>query len=124
MQRCDESSNENRAESPKKSGPVYTPVTKFRREYMVEHKFIYLLIFGVVTELHGKGYGRKLLDAVIEESEREGLPLLVGAGSEDNVNMYEYFGFRVLEKINLNVVDLPEWEMVREPRAHSVSSRV
>ena len=96
--------------------PVYTPVTEFRRKYIAEHGFIYLLIFGVANRFQGKGYGRKLLDAVIQISERDGLPLLVGAGSEDNVSMYEHFGFKVLEKINLNVVDLPEWEMVREPR--------
>ena len=100
----------------KRMAPVYTPVTEFRRKYMAEHEFLYLLVFGVATEMHGKGFGRKLIDAVIEKAEQERLPLLVGAGSEDNVKMYEHFGFRVLEKITLGEVGLPEWEMVREPK--------
>jgi ribosomal protein S18 acetylase RimI-like enzyme len=100
----------------KRMAPVYKPVTEYRREYMADHEFLYLLVFGVATELHGRGFGRKLIDAVIEKSEQERLPLLVGAGSEDNVKMYEHFGFRVLEKITLRIVGLPEWEMVREPQ--------
>jgi GNAT superfamily N-acetyltransferase len=100
----------------KKMGAAYKPVTEFRREYMAGHTFRYLLVFGVATELQGKGFGRKLIDAVIEKSDRDGLQLYVGAGSEENLKMYEHFGFRVLKKIILPIIDLPEWEMVREPK--------
>ena len=100
----------------KRMTPVYKPVTEYRRKYIAGHEFLYLLVFGVATELHGKGFGRILTDAVIEKAEQERLPLLVGAGSEDNVKMYEHFGFKVLEKITLVAVGLPEWEMVREPQ--------
>jgi len=54
---------------------------------------------------------------VIEKSDRDGLQRYVGAGSEENLKMYEHFGFRVLKKIILTIIDLPEWEMVREPQA-------
>ena len=99
----------------KRMAPVYQPVTEWRREYKAKHKFLYLLILGVRPELHGRSFGGKLIKAVTEISERQGLPLLVGAGSEDNVTMYEHFGFKVLKKITLGAVELPEWEMVREP---------
>jgi len=35
--------------------------------------------------------------------------------TEENVKMYEHFGFRLLKKITLPIVDLPMWEMVRKP---------
>ena len=101
----------------RKMARVYKPVMEYRREHMAGLTFLYLLVFGVATELQGKGFGRKLIGAAIEQADREGLPLYVGAGSEENVTMYEHFGFRVLKRITLPIVDLPEWEMVREPRA-------
>lgn len=100
----------------KKMGSVYKPVTEYRREHMAGCTFLYLLVVGVATGLQGKGFGRKLIGAAIEKSDREGLQLYLGAGSEENVKMYEHFGFRLLKRITLPIVDLPEWEMVREPQ--------
>ena len=103
-------------QASKKMGSVYKPLTEYRREYMAGHTFLYLLVFGVATELQGKGLGGKLIAAAIKKSECEGLQLYVGAGSEENVKMYEHFGFRLLKRIILPIIDLPEWEMVREPQ--------
>ena len=100
----------------RKMGSTYKPVTEYRREHLAGRTFLYLLVFGVATELQGKGFGRKLIDAVIEKSEGEGLPLYVGAGSEENLKMYEHFGFRLVERIALPKAGLSEWEMVREPQ--------
>jgi GNAT superfamily N-acetyltransferase len=100
----------------KKMGSVYKPVIEYRHEHMAGRTFLYLLVVGVTTELQGKGFGRKLIGAATEKSDREGLPLYVGAGTEENVKMYEHFGFRLLKKITLPIVDLPEWEMVRKPQ--------
>jgi ribosomal protein S18 acetylase RimI-like enzyme len=77
---------------------------------------MYVLVFGVATELQGKGFGRKLMDAAIEKSEREGLHLYLETETEENVKMYEHFGFRLLKRVNLPIVGLPMWEMVREPK--------
>jgi ribosomal protein S18 acetylase RimI-like enzyme len=100
----------------KKMGTVFKPVTEDRREHMAGHAFLYLLIVGVATELQGKGFGRKLIDAAIEKSEREGLQLYLETGTEENVKMYEHFGFSLLKRITLPIVDLPMWQMVRKPK--------
>jgi ribosomal protein S18 acetylase RimI-like enzyme len=101
----------------KKMGPVFKPVTEDRHEHMAGHAFFYLLVVGVATELQGKGFGRKLIDAAIEKSEREGLYLYLETETEENVRMYEHLGFTLLKTITLPVVDLPMWEMVRKPTA-------
>jgi len=36
--------------------------------------------------------------------------------TEDNVRFYEKYGFETVKKTNLLVVDLPMWEMKREPK--------
>ena len=71
----------------------------------------------MATELQGKGFGRKLIGAAIEKSEHEGLHLYLETETEENVKLYEHFGFRLLKRITLPMVELPMWEMVREPKA-------
>jgi len=77
--------------------------------------YIYLMVLGVTTELQGQGFGGKLLRALIEEGERAEVPIYVETETERNVRMYERFGFRVLKQITLPIINLPQWEMVREP---------
>ncbi|MFC1981487.1 GNAT family N-acetyltransferase [Chloroflexota bacterium] len=101
----------------KKMGPVFKPITEDRHEHMTGCTYLYLLIVGVATELQGKGFGRKLIGAAIEKSEREGLQLYLETETEENVKMYEHFGFRLLKRITLPIVVLPMWEMVRKPKA-------
>jgi len=79
--------------------------------------YIYLMIIGVASEFQGQGFGGKLLGALIEESEQIGTPLYLETTTETNVRMYERLGFRLLNQIILPVVNLPQWEMVREATA-------
>jgi ribosomal protein S18 acetylase RimI-like enzyme len=100
----------------KRMGPALKPVTEDRREHMAGRTYLYLLIVGVATELQGKGFGRKLIDAVIEKSEREGLQLYLDVQVEENVKMYEHFGCRLLKRITIPIFNIPIWEMLREPK--------
>jgi len=99
-----------------KMGTIFKPIVEDRREHMAGCAFLHVLVFGVSTGLQGKGFGRKLIGAAIEKSEREGLHLYLETETEENVRMYEHFGFRLLKKITLPIVDLPMWELVREPK--------
>jgi len=100
----------------KKMAPVFKLVNEDRRKHMAGHTFLHLSVVGVATELQGKGFGRKLIDEAIGKSERERLHLYLETETEENVKMYEHFGFKLLKKITLPIVDLPMWEMVREPQ--------
>ena len=100
----------------KKMGPAFKPVIEDRNKYMAGQNFLYLLIVGVATELQGKGFGKRLIGVAIEKSEREGIPLYLETETEENVNMYKHFGFQLLKKSTLPIVNLPLWEMVREPK--------
>jgi len=76
---------------------------------------IHLLIMGVSQEFQGKGFGGKLLRAVIEEAETERKPIYLETQKEDNVSFYEKYGFSVKKKIILpEPLNLPMWLMVRD----------
>ena len=93
---------------------IFKPMEDDRKRHMSDRRFVYLQIIGVARDFQGKGYGGRLLRALLEQCDQEGVPLYLETETEDNVDMYKKFGFRVLQVINLPVLDLPMWEMVRE----------
>jgi ribosomal protein S18 acetylase RimI-like enzyme len=98
----------------KKMEPIFGPLDADRKEIMNGHSFIYLQIIGVAPTLQGRGFGGKLMRALIKESERAGLPLYLETETESNVRMYERLGFTVVKEIVLPIINLPMWEMVRD----------
>jgi ribosomal protein S18 acetylase RimI-like enzyme len=97
-------------------GPVFKPIEDDRKVMMKESPFIYLPVIGVASELQGHGFGARLLSALITESEKAGIPLYLETESETNVRWYEKFGFVTIKQINLPVINLPMWEMARNPK--------
>ena len=98
----------------KKMQVIFTPMEDDRKRHMQGRRFMYLQIIGVARDLQGKGHGGRLIRALLEHCKQGGLPLYLETETEDNVNMYKKFGFQLLKTINLSVIDLPMWEMVRE----------
>lgn len=99
----------------RKMGRAFAPIDRDRKQQMKDRAYTYLLIIGVAREHQGEGFGGRLLRAIIAESEQEGRPLYLETETEDNVRLYERFGFRVLKKRTLPGLELPMWEMLREP---------
>jgi GNAT superfamily N-acetyltransferase len=94
---------------------VFAPLDADRQEHMGDRAFDYLMIVGVAPEHQHKGHGGTLIRALIEDSDRTGVPIYLETETEGNQRMYEHFGFETLRQIELPVVGLPMWEMLREP---------
>ena len=56
-----------------------------------------------------------MLRALISECEQAGFYLYLETETEKNVAMYKRFGFDVIRQITLSILDLPIWQMLREP---------
>ena len=95
--------------------PVFMPIEADRKANMLGRPYIYLPVLGVAQAYQGQGFGGKLLSALVSESEQAGLPLYLETETESNVRWYERFGFKTVKQITLSRLDLPLWEMVREP---------
>jgi ribosomal protein S18 acetylase RimI-like enzyme len=77
--------------------------------------YIYLLIMGVSKDYQGKGFGGKLIRAIIEQAESEKKPIYLETQKEENVSLYEKYGFSVKKKIVLpEPLNFPMWLMVRD----------
>ena len=79
--------------------------------------YIHLLMMGVSQEFQGKGFGGKLLRALIEKAETEKKSIYLETQKENNVNFYEKYGFSVKKKVILpEPLNLPMWLMVRDAK--------
>jgi ribosomal protein S18 acetylase RimI-like enzyme len=77
--------------------------------------YIHLLIMGVSQEFQGKGFGGKLLRALLEKAETEKKSIYLETQKEENVTFYEKYGFSVKKKIILpEPLNLPMWLMLRD----------
>ena len=75
--------------------------------------YLYLYIIGVSQESQGKGFGGKMLRAIIEKSENEGKSIFLETGIEKILPLYKHFGFEIIKKFNVPKLNVPMWEMVR-----------
>ena len=79
-------------------------LTKKRVEHMQDTmRWLYLRTIGVRTEHHGNGYGKQLLQTVFKIAGSLNVPLYLETESKENEAMYQHFGFRTLEVIDMCV---------------------
>lgn len=78
--------------------------------------FDYLQVIGVAPEHQGKGLGTMMLESLLKESDDKGLYVYLETATKKNVGMYERRGFRVIGDLMHPIIDLPQWEMLREPK--------
>ncbi len=76
------------------------------------HPHLYLSVLGVSQKNQRKGFGGKMLRALIEKAENEGLPIYFETETEGNVQFYKKCGFEVIKKITLPHFNLPMWYLV------------
>jgi ribosomal protein S18 acetylase RimI-like enzyme len=94
---------------------IFKPMEEDRKASMKDKKYVYVQILGVAQEFQGRGIGGRLIRAAISDCDRKDKILYLETETEENVTWYESFGFKLLKKITLPVIDLPMWEMIREP---------
>ena len=71
-----------------------------------------------------KRYASKLLKPMFTRIDEEGLPCYLETLDETNIQLYEHFGFKVIEKSTIPETKLTNWAMLREKSSelHTSSS--
>lgn len=85
------------------------------REENLQAPYFYLSVIGVGPKFQGQGYGGQLIRKLLRQADEAGYPIYLETETENNVLMYEKFGFKVVKKIELPNLKLPMWEMIRYP---------
>jgi GNAT superfamily N-acetyltransferase len=93
---------------------VFRTIDLDRKNHMGSRPYFYLNIIGVAQKHQGQGFGSLLLKSLIEISQQDQVPIYLETETEENVQLYQHFGFSVIKKATLPTIDLPMWEMIRE----------
>ncbi len=91
-----------------------SPIEVSRKKYMKNKSFAYIQVIGVALESQGKGFGGRMLQELIEVTDEAKLPIYLETETESNVQLYERFGFKTIEQMDLPVINHPMWTMIRE----------
>jgi len=75
----------------------------------------YLAVLGTDPDAQGRGHGSRVLGAVLEQCDRDGVAAFLESSKESNVDFYSRHGFRVTDEVRL-LRGPKMWKMWREPR--------
>jgi len=75
----------------------------------------YLYVLGVDPSFQGQGNASKLLKPKLAELDKAGLPAYLETQKEQNVTLYQHFGFDLVEEFTLPGTTLVTWAMKRSP---------
>jgi len=78
----------------------------------------YLMVVGSDPARRGQGHGRAVIQPVLDDCDRDGLPAYLESSSPDNVPYYARFGFEVTGEITRagSPPLTPMWRDARRPR--------
>jgi ribosomal protein S18 acetylase RimI-like enzyme len=74
----------------------------------------YIMFIGVDPEEQGQGYGGKLLELIIKETEKDKEPIYLETHSKENVAIYEKYGFIVKSEDLVPGSNIKQWSMIKE----------
>ncbi len=74
----------------------------------------FLQAIGVDPAHQGKGYASRLLKPMLARIDRENMPCYLDTEEEKNVSIYQHFGFKVLEEVEIPSTDIILRAMLRE----------
>ena len=86
-----------------------------RHHELLPAKHWYLALLGVDQQHQKKGFASQLLNGMLSEIDREGLPCYLETEGSQNVSMYQHFGFKVIEELAIPDTPVTFVLMLREP---------
>ena len=88
------------------ASPIHKRHTPFRHWY--------LMYIGVESLFYGRGYASALIKPMLTRIDREHLLCFLETQNEKNVQIYQHFGFKVVEVGTVPGTDINHWAMLRD----------
>ena len=76
--------------------------------------YMYLSTIGIDEKFRGKGLASDLMLPGLEKADRENLPCYLDTHNENNVGLYERYGFNVAAESVIPGSDVHHWAMIRK----------
>jgi ribosomal protein S18 acetylase RimI-like enzyme len=95
---------------------VLTNFIEKKHHELVPDKHWYLFLIGVDPKYQGRGYASHLLNGMLSEIDKEGLPCYLETEVKGNVPIYEHFNFHVIDEFTVPNTDVNLMAMLRQPK--------
>jgi ribosomal protein S18 acetylase RimI-like enzyme len=82
---------------------------------LISEEHWYLNVIGVDPDHRRKGHARSMLEGMLSRIDEEGLPCFLDTNSEENIAIYEKFGFAVAKRYTI-LEHSTHWGMIRHSR--------
>ncbi len=92
------------------------------RASVAPEPYLYLMMIGVEPASQGKGFGGRLLKAMLAQADKENLPVLLETQLKSNLKLYKHYGFRVVDEGIITGTDIKSWVMMRNPQKLEINS--
>ena len=73
----------------------------------------YLMLLGVDPKFQGRGFAGRLLRGMLSNIYEEDLSCYLETHNEQNVSMYQHFGFKVIDEFTVPEANMKLWAMLR-----------
>ncbi len=83
---------------------------------LAPQRHTYLLIVGTVPRLQGQGYASRLFRPLFDRLDREGMPCFLETQRDENIAIYQHYGFQVLEEMTFPGSQIKNIPMLRPPQ--------
>ena len=89
--------------------------SKMRKQHVAEPHW-HLFPIAVDPAFQGKGFGSALLTPMLDRIAEEGLPCYLETQKEQNISLYEHFGFEVIHTDVIPGIEMKHWGMLLHPK--------
>jgi GNAT superfamily N-acetyltransferase len=94
--------------------PVFRDTVRMHKQY-APHEHYYLDMLAVDPESWGRGTASRVVKPMLEKAKQEHMGVYLETTTERNVQMYEHFGFKLMEKAEFKKLGLNVWALYKEP---------
>ncbi|MGI5824150.1 MAG: GNAT family N-acetyltransferase [Bacillota bacterium] len=88
---------------------------EWQKKFVGDAAVYVIQLIVVRNEVRGTGIFRKLLEPVLEECSRRNLPVVLQTHNPKNIKKYEHFGFKLMEKVSSDEIDLTCCNLLKMP---------
>ncbi|MFX1454239.1 MAG: GNAT family N-acetyltransferase [Promethearchaeota archaeon] len=87
-----------------------------RHKELLPYEHWYLQNIAVKPKEQRKGFGGRLISAMLNRINNEGFSIYLETNNEKNLSFYKSHGFDIIENVIISETPVPLWCMVRNPR--------
>lgn len=69
------------------------------KKHHTKEAYIHPVIMGATSEVRGFGFGARLIKQLLEDRENNTLPVIIETTTNENLRMYQRFGFKLIKEV-------------------------